>query len=276
MAADQGVRYCSACGKYHTADAANALICPNCGNSAAQPINNASMNPSSSQPPVPNRDVPNQGVRYCNACGASNPQDGRFCNKCGQSLVEQGNAPQGRMTANQGMRYCGSCGKPNALGARFCRFCGDAIVDDASDSDTFPTQPAGSKPSPYAAQSSPPYIPPPITPVSQTNNPVGTIMIVLLVVLGLWWLGLGLLQVVEGLNSGVNDPTLWGVGVWNIVISIFNLWSIRDVVHRYRRTVRTMCNLAIFGTIFGLVQVFAFNAYVQILVVPLYISSSSQ
>jgi len=87
MAADQRVRYCSACGKYHTADAANAMICPHCGNSAAQPINSASMNPSSSQPPVPNRDVPNQGVRYCNACGAPNPGNAKFCLQCGQPVM---------------------------------------------------------------------------------------------------------------------------------------------------------------------------------------------
>ena len=87
MAADQGVRYCSACGKYHTADAANAFICPHCGHSAAQPINNASVNPSSSPPPVPNRDMPNQGVRYCGACGAPNPGNASFCNKCGQPVM---------------------------------------------------------------------------------------------------------------------------------------------------------------------------------------------
>jgi len=35
-----------------------------------------------------------QGVRYCGACGASNPQGAGYCNKCGQSLVEQGSTVQ--------------------------------------------------------------------------------------------------------------------------------------------------------------------------------------
>lgn len=35
----------------------------------------------------------NQGVRYCGACGASNPNGAGFCNKCGQPMALQGNTP---------------------------------------------------------------------------------------------------------------------------------------------------------------------------------------
>ncbi len=33
-----------------------------------------------------------QGVRYCGACGAPNPQDARYCNRCGQPMAFQNNA----------------------------------------------------------------------------------------------------------------------------------------------------------------------------------------
>jgi len=34
-----------------------------------------------------------QGVRYCGACGASNPNGAGYCNKCGQPMALQGNTP---------------------------------------------------------------------------------------------------------------------------------------------------------------------------------------
>jgi len=113
---------------------------------------------------------------------------------------------------------------------------------------------------------------------AQAPNPasgvVTAIIIILLVVLSLFWLGIGFLQFSLGLSNNpyINTEGTLCTGIWNLFISVLNLASISDVVHRYRRAVNSLTLLAIVGSIFGLVQVVNYGVWLQILVLPLYVA----
>jgi len=112
-----------------------------------------------------------------------------------------------------------------------------------------------------------------ISPTSATNA-VTTIIIVLLVIIGLFWLGIGFLQLGLGLGNApyVNTSDMLCAGIWNFFISVINLGSIADVVRRYRRTVRNLTLLAILGSLWGLYQILEGGAWIQVFVVPFYIA----
>lgn len=105
------------------------------------------------------------------------------------------------------------------------------------------------------------------------TSAVTVIIIVLLVVLGLWWLGIGLLQLSVGLtnNPYFRSGDMQCIGIWNLVISVINLASISDVVRHYRRAVSNLTLLAVVGSFFGLVQILLAGAWLQVFVVPVYV-----
>lgn len=123
-------------------------------------------------------------------------------------------------------------------------------------------------------------------------NTLSIIIIVLLVIMALFWLMIGFMQLgCSGLSlAGLSiDPTLSDsldpetqttllnssvssvfCGIWNILISIVNLYLIRDVVKRKKRIVSELLFLGIAGSLFGAVQLFS-GALLQVCAIPLYI-----
>jgi hypothetical protein len=102
-------------------------------------------------------------------------------------------------------------------------------------------------------------------------NTTAKMTIILLVVLGLFWIGIGLLQF--GLAFSENsDPqtTLLLLGMWNIFIAIANLMLIKDVMKRYKNVVKNLGILSIFGSVWGLIQL-ASGSWGQICAIPLYV-----
>jgi hypothetical protein len=144
------------------------------------------------------------------------------------------------------------------------------ILDDLI---TLPT-PAQVVPSPGLMPSSQPapaaYVTQPIT--GGTTSTLSTIVIILLVCLGLLWIGVGLLQLAVMLDSPVNDSTimLCGTGVWNIIISLVNLGSIKGVMRKEKRTYNTLIALSVIGVLWGVIQLFS-GVWVQLLAVPAYV-----
>lgn len=95
----------------------------------------------------------------------------------------------------------------------------------------------------------------------EASNPVSNVIIVLLVVMGLFWLAIGFIQI-------GNSQIL--VGIWNIVISIINLTLIRNVIRRSHRVVNSLIFLGVVGGIWGLVQLLS-GAWLQAFAIPIYI-----
>lgn len=100
-------------------------------------------------------------------------------------------------------------------------------------------------------------------------NAISVIIVVLLIVLGIFWLGVGVLQFTVGVNNSTSGMT--GTGIWNVIWAVVELWFVRGVVRRYRQMVSTLTWIAAIGSIFGIVQILLVGAWLQILVVPLYI-----
>lgn len=110
-----------------------------------------------------------------------------------------------------------------------------------------------------------------------SGDTLSTFIIVLLIILGLFWIAVGTLQIAAGLAGFTLGPTGTGTlvalcGLWNFGISVVNLLAISDVVRRYRRTVKNLIFLAVLGTIWGLFQLLAMGACLQALVIPLYVT----
>lgn len=128
------------------------------------------------------------------------------------------------------------------------------------------------RPAPVASLAHTPA--PAVTGPSPATNAVSIIIVVMLVILGLFWLGIGMLQLSLGLSNNpyINTGDMVCIGIWNLVISVINLASINDVVHRYRRTVNNLTLLAVVGSLFGLGQILLEGAWLQVLVVPFYIA----
>jgi hypothetical protein len=95
--------------------------------------------------------------------------------------------------------------------------------------------------------------------LSKNLDNISVILIVILVVLSMFWMGIGLLQI-------MNSPLL---GFWNIFISLINLGVIRDIIKHSKNTLNELYLLAILGTIGGAIQMIT-GAYLQACVIPLY------
>lgn len=99
---------------------------------------------------------------------------------------------------------------------------------------------------------------------------ISIIIIVLLIILGLFWIAIGLVQIAAGSALGSSTADAVCTGGWNIMISIVNLVGISDVVKRSKRVPREMMFLAIVGTLLGGYQLLN-GAFIQACAVPLYI-----
>jgi len=108
-------------------------------------------------------------------------------------------------------------------------------------------------------------------PIQSTDgtDAIGTIMIILLIILGIFWIGVGLLQIT--LPSNILGGNAICFGIWNVAISIINFMGIADIVHRKKRVPQEMTFLAVFGSILGLVNIYLTGAYFQACVIPFYI-----
>jgi hypothetical protein len=100
-------------------------------------------------------------------------------------------------------------------------------------------------------------------PISVVSNQISTVIVVLLIIMGLFWLVIGFLQVAGGIY--------FLSGVWNIIISIINLAFIRDVVNRSRKVVNNFLFLGIVGGIWGFIQLIS-GAWLQAFAIPIYIA----
>ncbi len=103
-------------------------------------------------------------------------------------------------------------------------------------------------------------------------NTVGVITVILLVVLGLYWLGVAAFQIALIPSSTFDTGfTLGCLAAWNILVSIGTLITIREVVKRKKSTRKNVIFLAIAGSIWGAINLL-FGAYVQICSIPLCIA----
>jgi len=98
---------------------------------------------------------------------------------------------------------------------------------------------------------------------------IGTMMIILLILLGIFWIGLGLLQITLFANILGGNAIYYGI--WNVAISIINFLGISDIVHRKKRVPNEMTFLSVSGSILGLLNIYLTGAYIQACVIPFYI-----
>jgi len=101
---------------------------------------------------------------------------------------------------------------------------------------------------------------------------ISLIIIVILIILGLFWIAIGLIQIAVAFSLEVSDAI--GVictGGLNILISIVNLLGIMDVRKRSKRVPTEMMFLAVVGSLFGAYQMLVDGALIQVCAIPLYI-----
>ena len=98
-------------------------------------------------------------------------------------------------------------------------------------------------------------------PAQPGTNALSVIIIVILVILGMFWLTIGLLQVY--LNN--TSHTVWMYGIANILISIWNLSLIGSIVKRKKSVVNGLLFLGVAGSLFGIGQMLLSNVWLQII-----------
>jgi ribosomal protein L37AE/L43A len=103
------------------------------------------------------------------------------------------------------------------------------------------------------------------------TNTLSAVMIVLLIILGMFWLAIGLLQTYLSFASPRQFPDSWIYGILNVAISIWNLSLIVSIVKRKKSVVGSLLFLGIAGSLFGVAQLLFLDAWLQIIPVPLYI-----
>ncbi len=104
-----------------------------------------------------------------------------------------------------------------------------------------------------------------VNPSGVQTNPknldnISILLIVILVLLSMFWMGIGLVQLIS----------LPIIGLWNIFISIINLALIRGIIKRTKNLLNELYFLSVLGTIGGVIQMLAMSAYLQACVIPLY------
>lgn len=109
----------------------------------------------------------------------------------------------------------------------------------------------------------------PITRPATGSDTFQTIIIILLVVMVLFWLGIGFLQMALGLDPLSLDLLCYGGG--NVVFSIINGFFIIPVSRRKKSALQQLYFLAIIGSGLGIFQLLFSAAYLQACAVPLYI-----
>lgn len=111
---------------------------------------------------------------------------------------------------------------------------------------------------------------------SASSQSINIIIIILLVIMGIFWLMIGLTQFGLAQVAAEIDPTTSPMnyylsGLWNIVISIINLWLINGVVKRRKIVVRDLTFLGIVGSVWGGYQLIVSGSLIQACAIPLYI-----
>jgi tetratricopeptide (TPR) repeat protein len=110
----------------------------------------------------------------------------------------------------------------------------------------------------------------PVSPGLAGKETIQSLTIVLLVIMILYWLGIGFVQLAAALTANNTfDLLCWGG--WNIVISIINGLLIPPVVAKKKTALRSIYFLAIVGSVFGVFQMLLASAYLQVCAVPLYV-----
>lgn len=125
-----------------------------------------------------------------------------------------------------------------------------------------------------ASVSPPPTSPGISTPAVRTpagSDSVQTILVVLLVVMVLFWLGVGLLQLFFSLDPNESTFDLLCFGGGNIVFSIINGSLIVPTANRKKSVLQSLYFLAGLGSAVGMLQLLFGSAYLQICAIPLYI-----
>jgi tetratricopeptide (TPR) repeat protein len=102
------------------------------------------------------------------------------------------------------------------------------------------------------------------------SDTIQLIIVILLVIMVLFWLGVGFLQLAFSFESTVNfDLLCFGGG--NIVFSIINGFFIAPVVARKKSALQQLYILAAIGSVLGTFQLLFYGAYLQVCAIPLYI-----
>jgi hypothetical protein len=86
----------------------------------------------------------------------------------------------------------------------------------------------------------------------------------------MFWILIGCIQIAVGLTT-YRGGDLAICGLWNFGVSILSFAGIADIVHRRRRTVNNLTLFAVLGVIWGLFQLFVSHAWLQVLVIPIYV-----
>ncbi|MHB0922667.1 MAG: hypothetical protein ACYC3H_01710 [Bellilinea sp.] len=111
---------------------------------------------------------------------------------------------------------------------------------------------------------------------SSSSQSINIIIIILLVIMGIFWLIIGFTQfglarVAAELDPTTSQMSYYLSGLWNIVISIINLWLINGVVKRRKIVVRDLTFLGIVGSVWGGYQLIVSGSLIQACAIPLYI-----
>lgn len=107
---------------------------------------------------------------------------------------------------------------------------------------------------------------------------VNGIVISLLVLLTLFWIGVGSFQIYTGLNlASLNEGlytqigTLYAYGVTNIVISLLHLVGVKEIVAHAKNVVWGIRLLCLIGAAGGILQLALNQATLQLIPVPIYL-----
>ena len=139
-----------------------------------------------------------------------------------------------------GSRPCPNCGKEIQAAAIVCKYCGRDV-------------------SPV---------------VRPALNTLSKLIVVLLAILGLFWIGIGLIQITVGLAEAAQNPAgpgIAGLGGLNVILSIVNLFQIRRVIRRERKVVESLVGLGVVGLLWGGWQLLS-GGWLQVFVIPVYVS----
>jgi hypothetical protein len=100
---------------------------------------------------------------------------------------------------------------------------------------------------------------------------VGTVLVVLEVLIGLFWLGVGGFQLCASVFLG-GLAVLTFVGIWNLVWGAASLGVISSIYRRRPGVARSILVQAVLGAVWGLFAGLWLGAWLQFLVLPLYIA----
>ncbi len=149
--------------------------------------------------------------------------------------------------------YCSTCGKLVPTGVP-CKYCAPAANQHGL---------ANALPIQYSPDFQTP------APVASATSPTMVIIIVLELLIGLFWLTLGGLQLWAA-TTGVG--ILAAVGIWNLFNGALGLTFINEVVRQRPQAARRIVIQSLVGAGWALIAGLWLQAWIQFLVLPLYIA----